>query len=118
MLTNLFGIEHQARVAAGAPEITVAELVRGAVAPGAQLVDVREWEEWATGHIPGSVHLPMAEVAVRMGELDPARPVITVCRSGRRSLLSARELLRAGFPDVSSLAGGISAWVDAGQPVE
>jgi rhodanese-related sulfurtransferase len=85
------------------PEISVAEFLRGDVPPGAQLVDVREREEWAAGHIPG---------------LDRSRAVITVCRSGRRSLFSAEDLLQVGFADVRSLSGGIIAWLEAGQTVE
>ncbi len=94
----------------------MAEYVRDGA--GAQIVDVREPEEWVDGHIPGSTLMPMGEVAFRLGELNPTRPVVTVCRSGQRSLYSADELLAAGFSDVKSLAGGLIAWVDAGQPVE
>lgn len=101
-----------------APEITVADYLRGHAGAGAQIVDVREPDEWAEGHLPRSVLMPMAEVPRRMGELDPNRPVITVCRSGRRSLISAEQLIAAGFTDVNSLAGGIIAWAEAGQPVE
>jgi rhodanese-related sulfurtransferase len=101
-----------------APEITVAEFLRDGVGAKAQVVDVREPDEWAAGHMPGSVLIPMGEVGSRLGELDRERPVVTVCRSGRRSLFSAAELLEAGLRDVRSLAGGMIAWVEAGQPVE
>lgn len=101
-----------------APEITVAEYLRDVAGTGVQVVDVRESDEWCEGHIPGSVLIPMGEVAFRLRELDPSRPVITVCRSGRRSLYSAEELLAAGFRDVKSLAGGVIAWAEAGQPLE
>ena len=101
-----------------APEIEVAELRRGAGDAKVQIVDVREPEEWAAGHIPGSRHIPMAELGRRLGELDPRAPVVTVCRIGVRSLMSADELLLAGFRDVRSLAGGITAWTEAGLPVE
>jgi rhodanese-related sulfurtransferase len=101
-----------------APEITVADYLRNVAGTGAQVVDVREPDEWDEGHIPGSLLMPMGEVASRLGELDPRRPVITVCRSGRRSLYSAEELLAAGFSDVKSLAGGVIAWAEAGQPLE
>ncbi len=100
------------------PEVTVAEYLRDYAGTDAQVIDVRESNEWALGHMPDSVLMPMDDVARRMRELDPNRPVITVCRSGRRSLISAEELLAAGFKDVKSLAGGLIAWVEAGQPVE
>jgi hydroxyacylglutathione hydrolase len=101
-----------------AQEIDVADLVREVGQTPLQIVDVREPEEWAQGRIPGSIHLPMGEVAQRLHELDPRIPVVTVCRIGVRSLVSADELLLAGFTDVKSLAGGIVAWADAGQPLE
>jgi hydroxyacylglutathione hydrolase len=100
-----------------AEEIDVAELLRVARDRPLQIVDVREPEEWAEGRIPGSIHLPMGELAARLGELDPETPVVTVCRIGVRSLISADDLLLAGFPDVRSLAGGIVAWEEAGQPL-
>lgn len=102
------------------PEITAPELRRELERVGAamQLVDVREPEEWNAGHLPGSVLIPMRELGGRRDELDRSRPIITVCRSGRRSLYSAEELLAAGFPDVRSLAGGVIAWVEAGGRLE
>lgn len=117
MLDKLFGAVAQPALP-DAPEITVAEFLREAAGSGVQVVDVREPEEWATGRMPGSVLMPMGEVAARKRELDPDKPVVTVCRSGRRSLYSAEELLGAGFRDVKSLAGGLIAWVEAGQPLE
>ena len=100
------------------PEITVAEFLRETAGTRVQVVDVREQEEWAAGRMPGSVLMPMGEVAARMRELDPDAPVVTVCRSGRRSLYSAEQLIGAGFRDVKSLAGGLIAWVEAEQPLE
>jgi rhodanese-related sulfurtransferase len=83
-----------------------------------QVVDVREPEEWAQGRIPGSVLISMGELTSRMRELDRLKPVVMVCRSGRRSLITTRQLLDAGFPEVKSLAGGVAAWIDAGQRLE
>ena len=100
------------------PEITVEEFLREPAGTAVQVVDVREPEEWAAGRMPGSIMIPMGEVALRARELDPDIPVVTVCRSGRRSLYSAEDLIGAGFRDVKSLAGGLIAWVEAGQPLE
>jgi rhodanese-related sulfurtransferase len=108
----------QAQGAPSAAEVAVSELQRELAKGPIQIVDVREPEEWGAGHIPGSIHIPMGDVATRMAELDPELPVVTVCRIGVRSLLSADELLLAGFGDVRSLAGGIVAWDEAGQPLE
>jgi rhodanese-related sulfurtransferase len=104
--------------ATAAPEITVEDYLRDAAGRRVQVIDVRETEEWAQGRMPGAVLMPMGDVARRMGELDRSAPVVVVCRSGRRSLFSAEELLAAGFSDVKSLAGGMIDWVEAGQPVE
>jgi hydroxyacylglutathione hydrolase len=101
-----------------AEEISVDELARALAGTRPLLLDVRELEEWALGRIPGSIHIPMGEVASRLHELDAETPIVTVCRVGVRSLVSANELLLAGFGDVKSLAGGIVAWVEAGQPIE
>ncbi len=67
-------------------------------------------DEWAAGHIPDAVHIPLGELPALQRELDPQRPVITVCRSGNRSLVAAEHLLAGGFRDVKSLAGGMKAW--------
>ncbi len=99
------------------PEVDVTEAARAWATGAAQIVDVREPDEWAAGHIPDAVHIPHGELPTRTGELDPARPVITVCRSGRRSLAAADVLIAAEFPDAASLAGGMLAWDYAKQPV-
>jgi rhodanese-related sulfurtransferase len=101
----------------GTSEIDVAGAVAARQRGTAQIVDVREPDEWREGHIPGAMHLPLAQLSVRSTELDPTRPVITVCRSGRRSLIAGDALQKAGFSDVASLAGGMIAWAGAKQPV-
>lgn len=78
------------------------------------LIDVREDDEWAAGHAPRAVHVPL-------GDLDPSAhtdtsPLIVVCRSGGRSSKAAAKLATAGLP-VHNLAGGMKAWQDAGHPV-
>lgn len=101
-----------------APEMTVAEAVRARAVGRAQIVDVREADEWVTGHIPGALHIPLGDVGRRSGEVDADRPLITVCRSGRRSLIAADAFRKAGYADAASLAGGMIAWENANQPVE
>lgn len=102
----------------GVEELTIAQYLSERDRRDLQLVDVRENEEWLDGRIAGSILIPLGELAVRVGELDPARPVVTVCRSGRRSLVAAGALQAAGFVEVRSLAGGLLEWAAAGQPVE
>ncbi len=74
------------------------------------LLDVRQDFEYEEGHLPGAVHIPLPELADRLGELDPAKPALVYCLSGGRSLAGANMLAGAGFADVLSMKGGMSAW--------
>ncbi len=73
------------------------------------LLDVREMVEWRTMNLAhlGAVHMPMGEVAERMGEVPADRPVVVYCHSGVRSLEVARLLAGNGYADVHNLEGGI-----------
>lgn len=82
---------------------------------GAVLVDVRELDEWNAGHAPGAMHVPLGVVGDEL-ERFAGQAVLTVCRSGGRSAKAA-EILAAGGVAVRNVAGGMSAWADAGLPV-
>ena len=84
--------------------------------PQVQIVDVREPAEFdgSLGHVIGARLIPLAELPARMAELDRARPVVTVCRSGARSAQAAVLLGKAGFAEVANLAGGMLRWRAAG----
>lgn len=84
---------------------------------GAVLVDVRELHEWNEGRIPGARHIPLGSLARLAKELDPAREVIAVCRSGNRSISAALILQQAGYTKVSSMAGGMISWMRHRFPV-
>ena len=84
---------------------------------GAVIVDVREPDEWRSGHIPGAVHMPLASLRARMRELDPQRELIVVCRSGNRSATAVSFLQSAGFSQARNLEGGMIAWGRHGLPV-
>lgn len=99
-------------------EITNADAAEAYKDKEAVFVDVREQDEWTEGHLPGSIHIPLGELAQRSGELPHTGKIITVCRSGGRSLYAVDMLKRAGFRDVKSMAGGIVEWVKNGSPVE
>jgi len=71
------------------------------------LVDVREPQEWRAGTLPGATLIAMS--AFDAGQLDPAVPVLVVCRSGNRSLAVAKALKKAGFARVGNLSGGMIA---------
>ena len=81
-----------------------------------QLVDVRLPNEWEAGHIEGARHVPEADLADRVGELDRSRRVVTVCRAGTRSEDAAAWLRGEGF-EADSLDGGLLAWKWAGLPL-
>lgn len=82
---------------------------------GAVLVDVREADEWAAGHAPGAVHVPLAEVSDATARFAD-QEVLAVCRSGGRSAKAA-ELLAAAGIEVRNVDGGMSSWAAAGLPV-
>lgn len=79
------------------------------LAPGVQLIDVREPMELGEGTLPGAVNIPLGDLPSRVGELDPSRPVLLLCRSGNRSGSAARWLAQQGFTDVVNLSGGMLA---------
>jgi rhodanese-related sulfurtransferase len=83
---------------------------------GALLLDVREGNEWAVGHVEGSVHIPMGELGARLAELPTDRPIVAVCRSGARSGTVTEALGSRGY-DVVNLAGGLQAWAAEGLPL-
>jgi rhodanese-related sulfurtransferase len=93
------------------------EEARKLIEDGAQLIDVRAEHEWEAGRIAGAVHLPLAELAERTGELEKDRPVVLYCRGGNRSTMATDALAEAGF-DVAKLSEGIVGWDEAGLPLE
>jgi rhodanese-related sulfurtransferase len=97
------------------PEMTAQEfLARRARGDDLVLVDVREPHELAIASVratvPDLVHIPMGQIPDRLGELDPARETVVLCRSGGRSLQVARFLAANGYRSVANLNGGILAW--------
>ena len=97
------------------PEISIGQLAE-AVIDGAAIIDVREPGEYAAGHVPGAVPIPMGQLPNRMAELDRGAPVYVVCASGNRSATMTGFLRNAGF-DAYSVAGGTSGWARSGRPV-
>jgi rhodanese-related sulfurtransferase len=106
----------QAAPAASLPsEITTAEAAarRGA---GAFILDVREPEEWADYHVPGSTLIPLGELPSRLNEVPRDKEVIVVCRTGHRSASGRDILLKAGYLQATSLQGGLTKWKVDGLP--
>jgi rhodanese-related sulfurtransferase len=83
---------------------------------GAMLIDVRESEEFAQGHAKGAVHLSKGILELRIEEAvpDTATPIICYCGGGSRSALAADNLLKMGYTNVASMAGGLKAWKNEG----
>lgn len=100
-----------------APDLLPAEVLELQRA-GALLVDVREADEWAAGHVVGAVHLPLSELPQRWRELPDADRTVFVCRTGGRSRQAADAFAAAGRPGCANLHGGSQAWVAAGLPFE
>ncbi|MGH2406940.1 MAG: MBL fold metallo-hydrolase [Candidatus Limnocylindrales bacterium] len=82
------------------------------------LIDVRQADEFASGHVPGSLHLMAGDLPQRLAELPRDREIVTICASGFRSSIAASLLQRAGFDHVTSVSGGVPGWQAAGYPVE
>ncbi len=83
----------------------------------AQIVDVREADEIAAGTIAGALHIPLAQLLPRFIELDKSRPVVAVCRSGRRSAAAAADQLAAAGFTAYTMTGGMLDWSANGLPV-
>ena len=83
-----------------------------------QVVDVRAPDEWNRGHLPGAIHIPLAALPERIGELDASVPIVLHCQGGGRSSIAASFLQARGVENVSNLAGGYERWVAEGHEVE
>lgn len=99
------------------PEVTVDD-VKARLENGQRpvLLDVREREEYREGHLEGALALPRGFLEMRVEEAvpDKSAPVVAYCAGGVRSLIAARTLKEMGYTDVRSMAGGYTAWKNAG----
>ena len=86
----------------------------------AVLLDVRETKEYEGGRLPHAVHIPLSQLASRVGELAKfvKKPIVTYCARGQRGRMAGATLAKAGFGNIYHLSGGIKAWRDAGLPLE
>ncbi|HET6773988.1 MAG TPA: rhodanese-like domain-containing protein [Acidimicrobiales bacterium] len=97
------------------PEIDVTELAR--LRPdGIALIDVRQPDEYTAAHVPGATLVPLAMVPDNLDRVPTDGPVYVICAKGGRSLKAA-EFYRGQGIDAVNVAGGTTAWLDAGQPV-
>ncbi len=101
-------------------DIGTAEAVQLINRRDALVIDVRENDEFASGHIVNSRHIPLAQLADHLKAIEKykTRPIIVNCRSGNRAAGAIGILRKNGFNEVFTLRGGILAWVQAGMPLE
>lgn len=100
-------------------QVDVNEAVRLMNDDNTVVLDVREGNELTSGKLRGARHIPLGQVAKRLGELDKSKgkPILVYCRSGNRSGFACNTLSKNGFENVHNLAGGITAWESANLPV-
>lgn len=86
---------------------------------GALLLDVREQDEYAAGHAPNAQLIPLGQLSSRLPEIAAYKdkPIVVMCRSGRRSAKAVALLQEAGYSQVSNVKGGIQAWEGEGLEV-
>jgi rhodanese-related sulfurtransferase len=101
--------------AAGFKNVSVQELYAASETERIVL-DVREPFEFAAGHVPGSVLIPLGQLSAQAGQLPKDLPVYVICRSGNRSVTASNILIEMGFTDIRNVRGGILAWQAAGYP--
>jgi glyoxylase-like metal-dependent hydrolase (beta-lactamase superfamily II)/rhodanese-related sulfurtransferase len=123
--TNMSGGKTVAQLLAEAsakvPFVSMAELAQRVARKdlGLVLLDVREKDAFASGHIPGARHLPRGQLELRVNDElpDPTQRILVACEFGRISTLAAATLRELGFTQAAALDGGMKAWRDAGLPV-
>ena len=105
---------------AGIHEISI-ENSQAAVQQADLVIDVREAEEYAQGHVPGAVHMSRGMLEFKLASQPAYQPrdlrIVLYCKTSGRAALSAQSLQAMGYLNVQSIAGGFDAWSAAGLPV-
>ncbi|MBW8785328.1 MAG: MBL fold metallo-hydrolase, partial [Novosphingobium sp.] len=111
-----------AEAAAKVPFLSLAELSEriGSNSRDLIVLDVREKDAFAAGHVPGAIHLPRGQLELRINEAlpDPTQRIVTCCEFGKISTLAAATLRDLGYVRATALDGGMKAWSEAGYAVE
>lgn len=100
------------------PQLDVRALAKLAAKNGVQIVDVRSPDEWSKGHLAGAIHIPLAALPGRFGELDTSAPIVLQCQGGGRSSIATSFLQARGLQNIANLEGGYDEWVALGFEVE
>jgi len=105
--------------AGGVPNLTAAEAVTLINRSHALVLDVRDDAEFANGHITDAKHIPVADLATRLGELKKykSKAILVNCQRGARSAKACDILRKAEFTQVHNLHGGLNAWLAAKLPI-
>ncbi len=77
---------------------------------GMVLLDVRTDKDYDQGHIPGAVHVPLADIGERVKKLKKDKDIVVYCRSGNQSIWAIKRLMGMGYKNLYNLKGGYSAW--------
>ena len=108
------------RLVAGGAQLGTLEVTRLMNQGGTLVLDIREGEDYAAGHLPRARHIPLSQLSSRVEEIGKykEKPVIVTCGNGKRAGAASRVLKQAGFKNVFELRGGLNAWEQASLPVE
>lgn len=100
-------------------QVGVAEFDQVVQTNGTRVIDVRTPAEYSAGHLPGAVNIDVesSSFGAEIAGLDKTATYAVYCRSGNRSKVASQQLANDGFTHIYDLAGGINAWIGAGQPV-
>ena len=101
----------------GVSEMTPQEVRPAIEAAYAQFIDVRTPEEYKSGHAERTKNIPLDTLTQNLDQLEKNEPVYIICQTGKRSMKAAQLLNEAGFPQTVSVAGGTTAWQEAGLPM-
>jgi rhodanese-related sulfurtransferase len=94
----------------GVPTVGVDQLEAKLREGGVVLIDVREPDEFASGHVPSAVNVPLKTLPAALPSFDPAAETYVICQTGHRSAAAVKIMRREGFTHAFSVRGGTSAW--------
>ena len=97
-------------------EITIEEL-KIALITGAQVIDVRETDEYVSGHVSGATHIPLGTVPNNMEPFRSDDDIYVICQAGGRSMRACEFLPDQGITNVVNIIGGTAGWIALGNPV-
>lgn len=94
----------------GAHKYNTNQVILAVNRENAQLVDIREPNDYKSGHIAGAINIPMAKLSEKQSRLNKDKPIIVICAAGQRAIAAADLLQKQGFTQVALLNGGMAAW--------